>query len=110
MSDLADKLAAYKEQAISQLKDSGVTNIDDDQLDELVGRMKLIINNRDAILVSGTDSSELETVRTNFVVKKLGVEDKEKGMKAIHAVADKMSGIKMKNRAAFYYLVKNELS
>jgi len=110
MSDLADKLAAYKEQAVSQLKDSGVSKIDDGQLDDLVGRMKLIINNRDAILVSGTDPSELETVRTNFVVKKLGVTDKDKGMKAIHAVADKMSGIKMKNRAAFYYMVKTELS
>lgn len=110
MSDLAEKLAKLKEQAESQLKDSGVSNIDDNLLDDLVGRMKLIVNNKDAVLVSGTDPSELETVRTNFVVKKLGVEDKDKAMAAINKVVDKMSGIKMKNRAAFYYMVQKELS
>lgn len=110
MSDLAEKLAKLKAQAESQLKDSGVSNIDDNLLDDLVGRMRLIVNNKDAVLVSGTDPSELETVRTNFVVKKLGVEDKDKAMTAINKVADKMSGIKMKNRAAFYYMVQKELS
>lgn len=110
MSDLAEKLAKLKAQAESQLKDSGVSNIDDGLLDDLVGRMKLIVDNKDAILVSGTDPSELETVRTNFVVKKLGIEDKDKAMAAINKVSDKMSGIRMKNRAAFYYMVQKELS
>jgi len=69
-----------------------------------------MINNKDAVLVSGKDASELETVRRNFVEKKLGITDREKAMSAIGKVAEKMSGIKMKSRPAFYYLVQQELS
>ncbi|MCF6347737.1 MAG: DUF2853 family protein [Flavobacteriaceae bacterium] len=110
MSELAEKLAKLKDQAVSQLNDSGVSSIDHDLLDDLVGRMKLIVDNQDAVLVSGTDPSELDTVRANFVVKKLGIDDKDKAMAAINKVVGKMSGIRMKNRAAFYYMVQKELS
>ena len=110
MSELAEKLAKLKSQAESQLKDSGVSNIDDALLDKLVNNLRLIVDNKDAILVSGTDPVELETVRKNFAEKKLGVTDKDKAMAAITKVADKMSGIRMKNRAAFYYMVQKELS
>ncbi len=110
MSDLNEKLAKLKVQATSQLNECGVTNIDDATLDKLVGNLRLIVDNKDALLVSGSDDSELETVRKNFVVKKLGIDDKDKGAAAVKAVADKMSGIRMKNRAAFYYMVQKELS
>ena len=110
MSELAEKLAKLKAQAVKQLNDCGVSDIDDGILDTLVDRMKMIVDNKDAILVSGTDPSELETVRKNFVVKKLGIEDKDKAMAAINDVAGAMLGIKMKNRAAFYYLVQQKLS
>ncbi|MFT4660817.1 MAG: hypothetical protein ACI8XB_001085 [Patiriisocius sp.] len=109
MSELTEKLAKLKSTAESQLKDSGINTIDNELLDDLVGRMKLIVNNRDAMLVSGTDKSEMETVRTNFAVKKLGVYNKEKGAKAVADVAGKMKGIKMKNRVAFYYMVQKAL-
>ena len=105
-----EKLAKLKANAVDQLTKCGVSDIDNDLLDTLVGRLRLIVDNKDAILVSGTDPSELETVRKNFVVKKLNIDDKEKGMAAINAVASQMSGIKMKNRAAFYYLVQQKLS
>lgn len=110
MSELAEKLAKLKDQAVSQLEESGVSNLDHGLLDDLVGRMKLIVDNKDAILVSGTDPAELETVRKNFVEKKLGISDKSKGEAAISKVADKMSGIRQKNRVAFYYMVQKELS
>jgi len=110
MSELAEKLAKLKEQAVSQLNQAGVSDIDHDTLDGLVNNLRLIVDNKDALLVSGSDPSELETVRRNFVVKKLGIDDKEKGEAAVKAVADQMSSIKMKNRAAFYYLVKHKLS
>lgn len=110
MSELAEKLAKLKEKATSQLEQCGETNIDNELLDTLVGRLRLIVDNKDALLVSGTDPKELETVRKNFVVKKLEINDKEKGEAAVAAVAKKMSGIKQKNRAAFYYLVQKELS
>ncbi len=109
MSELNEKLAKLKIQATNQLGECGVSNIDDELLDKLVGNLRLIVDNKDALLVSGADESELETVRKNFVAKKLGIEDKDRGMAGVKAVADKMSGIRMKNRAAFYYLVQKEL-
>ena len=110
MSELADKLAKVKSKAVEQLTACGVTDIDNDLLDTLVGRLKLIVDNKDAMLVSGTDPAELETVRKNFVVKKLEITDVDKGAAAVKKVAEQMSAVKMKNRAAFYYLVQKELS
>ncbi|WP_299429658.1 DUF2853 family protein [uncultured Maribacter sp.] len=109
MSELAEKLAKLKATAVSQLNDCGVTDIDQDKLDGYVNSLKSMVNNKDATLVSGQDASELETVRRNFVEKKLGVTDKDKAMEAIQSVATKMSGIRMKSRPAFYYLVQAEL-
>jgi len=109
MSELETKMAKLKEHAVNQLTEVGESNIDHSKLDILVGRMKTIVDNKDATLVSGTDESELETVHKNFVFKHLGVEDKDKSMAAIKDVAGKMSGIRMKNRAAFYYLLQKKL-
>lgn len=110
MTELSDKLAKFKADALAQLEKAGETNIDDPLLSKLVDNMKLVINNRDALSVAGTDPSELETVRKNFVEKKLGIKDKEKGMAAVSAVADRMSASRAKNRAAFYYLVQKSLA
>ncbi|QDO92976.1 DUF2853 family protein [Formosa sediminum] len=110
MSDLKSKLAQLKETALKQLTDCGVSNIDEEKLEVYVNSLKTMVNNKDAVLVSGTDASELETVRRNFVEKKLGIKDKEKAMAAIASVAEKMSAIKMKSRPAFYYLVSEALS
>lgn len=107
--DVQEKLDKYKGDALSQLSAAGYDTIDMNVLEDLAGRMKTMINNKDALLVAASDSSELETVRKNFVVKKLGVENEEKGMKAIHTAAEKLSANKFKNRAAFYYIVKHEL-
>ncbi|MBT8434295.1 MAG: DUF2853 family protein [Gammaproteobacteria bacterium] len=110
MSDLADKLAKFKANAEEQLTKAGETNIDDALLSKLVDNLKLVIDNRDARSVAGSDPSEMETVRTNFVVKKLGINDKDRGTAAVTAVAEKMSGSHNKNRAAFYYLVQKALT
>lgn len=105
-----DKLQALKNNAMQQLKDCGVSNVNEARLDQYVNSLKTMVNNRDALLVSGTDDAELQTVRRNFVEKKLGISDKDKGMAAIKKVADKMSSIRQKSRPAFYYLVAEELS
>ena len=52
----------------------------------------------------------METVRKNYVVKKLDITDQEKGAAAVTAVAKQMADSRMKNRAAFYYLVKKALA
>lgn len=109
MATTAEKLEKYKATATAQLKDAGVEKINEELLDTLVNRMKTMIDNKDATLVSTTDPAELETVRRNFVVKKLEIDDKEKGQAAVNAVAEKMKGVKQKNRAAYYYLVQKEL-
>ena len=109
MSDLQQKLDAYKDKAVAQLEQCGVSDIDDSALTALVNNLKLVIDNNDALLVAGSDESELETVRKNFVVKKLGVDDVEQGKQAVNEVVATMSSIRMKNRAAFYYLLKKKI-
>lgn len=109
MSDVQAKLDKLKEDACSQLAKCGVTDIDDELISGLVKNLELVIDNKDAIAVAGTDPSELETVRKNFVEKKMGIEDKEQGEAIVKAVAEKMSDIRMKNRAAFYYLCKTSV-
>jgi len=64
----------------------------------------------DAELVSCSQKSELETVKKNYLVKKLGLEDGEKLDAAIQTVCEKFgSGNKKKYRAIFYYLLVKEL-
>ncbi len=109
MSEREEKLARLIEKAESQLSEVGVSPIDSGLVAEIAGRFKMMLDNKDAMLVSGSDPSELETVRKNFVEKKLGVTDKDKGMAVVEKVASQMSGIKMKSRVAFYYLVQKEL-
>lgn len=110
MSERDDKLAALKATAVKQLTECGISSINHDRLDGYVNSLKSMVDNKDATLVSGSDQSELDTVCRNFVAKKLGVTDKDKAMSAVNKVADKMSGIRMKARPAFYYLVAEELS
>lgn len=79
-------------------------DVQDDHLMKICNRMRTIIANKDAMLVSQQDA-ELETVWTNFVEKRLGVASKEEGMELIHAIMNeyKSSEIKMKERCGFYY-------
>ena len=110
MRDLKGKLQKFKDEATAQLDKAGEANIDDAILSELVNNLELVIGNRDALYVAGTDPSEMETVRKNYVVKKLDFTDQEKGAAAVTAVAKQMADSRMKNRAAFYYLVKKALA
>jgi len=106
MSELKEKLAKYKADAEAQLAKAGETDIDDEVLSKLVNNLKLIIDNKDALSVAGSDAKEMETVRKNFVEKKLGIDDVEKGKAICADVAKRMADSRMKNRAAFYYLCK----
>ena len=68
------------------------------------------IYKEDAELVSSSQKEELETVKKNFLIKKLGFEDSEKLDAAIETVIDKIgSSNKKKYRAIFYYLLVKEL-
>ena len=71
------------------------------------------IYNTDVETVSGTDPSELATVKNNFLIKKLGLNDSAELDKAIDTTVEKMGrSNRNKYRAIFYYLLtvhfKNE--
>lgn len=64
------------------------------------------IYNADATTVSGTDQSELNTVKNNFLIKKLGLKDSPELDKGIAAVLDKYGqSNRNKYRAVVYYLL-----
>ena len=109
MADTQKKLDDYRDEARRQLEAAGVGSVDDGRLGDYVKRLSSVIENRDALYVAASDESERETVRRNFVVKRLGVDDRARGEQAIAAAADRMSGSHNKNRAAFYYLVEDAL-
>ena len=64
------------------------------------------IYNPDAATVSGTQQSELDTVKNNFLIKKLGLKDGADLDKGIDAVLEKYGkSNKNKYRAVVYYLL-----
>lgn len=64
------------------------------------------IYNLDASKVSGSDDKELETVKNNFLIKKLGLADSPALMDAIKTVIQKYGqSEKNKYRAVIYYML-----
>lgn len=64
------------------------------------------IYNADASTVAASQDSELETVKNNFLIKKLGLSDGPELMAAINSVIDTYGrSERNKYRAVFYYLL-----
>lgn len=64
------------------------------------------IYNDDASTVAATQEGELETVKTNFLMKKLGLPDGENLMEAINAVIETYGrSERNKYRAVVYYML-----
>lgn len=64
------------------------------------------IYNADASTVAATQASELETVKENFLIKKLGLADGPKLMEGINAAVDTYGkSERNKYRAVFYYML-----
>ncbi|WP_445738438.1 DUF2853 family protein [Mariniflexile sp.] len=64
------------------------------------------IYNADSATVSGTDESELATVKNNFLIKKLGLKNSADLDKGIAAVIDQYGkSNRNKYRAVVYYLL-----
>jgi hypothetical protein len=60
----------------------------------------------DSATVAGTDASELETIKANFLVKKLGLADGPELMAGIDGVIDQYGrSNRNKYRAVVYYLL-----
>ena len=64
------------------------------------------IYNLDASKVSGSDEKELETVKNNFLINKLGLSEGPHLMNAINGVIDRYGrSEKNKHRAVIYYML-----
>ena len=62
------------------------------------------IYRKDAELVSCSDPKELDTVRRNFLIKKLGLDASKSVLDtAIQDVCEELKGVRTKYRATFYY-------
>lgn len=64
------------------------------------------IYNDDAETVAASDAAELDRIRKNYLMKKLGLSDSPALMEAIHAVIEKYGkSNRNKYRAVVYYLL-----
>ncbi|GMN05424.1 DUF2853 family protein [Croceitalea sp. MTPC5] len=92
------------EKYAADIKDKFGENPDMDLLTKVAVGLGPAIYNLDASKVSGGDDKELETVKNNFLIKKLGMADSPKLMEAINSVIDKYGrSNKNKHRAVIYY-------
>ena len=62
------------------------------------------IYNRDASTVAFSDAKEIQTVKTNFLTKKLGITDDAKADAAMAHIKDTYTS-RTKHRAVVYYLL-----
>ena len=77
---------------------------------ELVAAMmktyRLVLSKADTRMVACSDPAELETVKKNFLIKKLGLKKSDEELDALIADAcEKMKATRQKNRLTFYYLL-----
>ncbi len=117
----AKKVAAKKEPTISKREakiklytedvKKHYGSVDKNFLDTVVKNLGPSIYRKDAELVSCADSKELDTVRKNFCIKKLGFDKSESEMLNIEIkkVCESMKSSKMKYRATFYYILAKNL-
>ena len=105
MSKFDEKLALYQ----SEMNKLGL-QFDADLLTKVTKGLGPSIYKADAETVSGSDKSELATVKNNFLIKKLGLSDGPKLDSAIDAVIEKVGKSNPKKyRAIVYYLLVKEL-
>jgi hypothetical protein len=102
MSKRDELIAKYAD----DLKNKCKINPDMDLLTKVTIGCGPAIYNADSSTVAGTDAAELETVKKNFLMKKLGLPDSDKLMDAINAVIDTYGrSERQKYRAVVYYML-----
>ncbi|WP_417237579.1 DUF2853 family protein [Bizionia sp.] len=102
MSKRDELIAKYA----ADLKDKLGVNADMDLLTKVTIGCGPSIYNADAAMVSGSDASELATVKNNFLIKKLGLKDSPELDKGIEIVMEQYGkSNRNKYRAVVYYLL-----
>ncbi len=105
MSKFDECMADYTK----QLTSIGVT-IDQDLLTKVAKGLGPSIYNKDSSTVAASDKSEMERVKTNFLIKKLGLADSPDLDAAAKEVVEQIgSSVKNKYRAVVYYLLVKKL-
>lgn len=94
----------------TQLRESLKHEPDMDLLTKVTIACGPSIYNADASMVSMHDEGELNTVKNNFMVKKLGMEDSEATMNVLREVIKHYNDhAKNKYRAVLYYMITRHL-
>lgn len=102
MSKRDELIAKYA----ADLKEKCGVNPDMDFLTKVTIGCGPSIYNADAATIAGSDQSELDTVKNNFLIKKLGLKDSPDLDKAINAVLEQYGKTnRNKYRAVVYYLL-----
>ncbi len=102
MSSKDEKIALYREFVTSHK-----LTLDDELLVKVTTGLGPSIYNKNSELIACSQSAELETVRENFLKKKLGLTDSDDELdQAIKEVCQEIgSSVKNKYRAVFYALL-----
>ncbi|MFQ5446971.1 MAG: DUF2853 family protein [Saprospiraceae bacterium] len=90
------------------MKSTSKSAVDAEQLKAITKGLGPSIYNRDSSLVSCSDQSELDRVKANFLIKKLGLRDSPRLDEAIKAVCAEYDS-NHKYRAVFYYMLAQKL-
>ena len=102
MSKRAELIEKYHK----EMDKLGIKNVDAGLFEKVVIGCGPSIYNADSSTVSGSDEKELATVKNNFLIKKLGLEDTPELDKALDAVIEKYGrSNRTKYRAVVYYLL-----
>ena len=103
MSKLDEKVGQYIDDLRSKV---GEDNPDVDLLRKIAESMGPSIYNSDAETVASSSESEVDTVKKNFVMKKLGETDEAKVNEAVNQVLEKYGkSNRNKYRVVVYYLL-----
>jgi Protein of unknown function (DUF2853) len=107
MSKFDDCMAQYTDCLTNTIK----VSFDQELLTKVAKGLGPSIYNADSSLVSGSDQSELDRVKNNFLVGKLGLSDGAELDAAITEVVGQFgSSNRSKYRAVFYYLLTKKFS
>ncbi|WP_422351321.1 DUF2853 family protein [Flagellimonas sp.] len=91
---------------VADIKEKFGENPDMDLLTKVTVGLGPSIYNLDASRVSGSDEKELDTVKNNYLINKLGLADSDELMQAVNGIIDQYGRAdKNKYRAVIYYML-----
>lgn len=97
------------DKAVKQMKEQKIP-VDRPLLEKIAKSLGPSLYNRDAALVAAAQKSELETIKKNFLIKKLGCKDGPELDKALAKAVTKIGKSRRnKLRPVFYYLLVKDL-